>query len=96
MGAGFRPRARSADLRVESVILQTSSQISGLAQQDPVQEEEAGAFYNQQSEVEGQYTPEPLSCEKQMALPYLQIADPVRDAIPKVNFELRCNIRLHY
>ena len=41
-------------------------------------------FYQPQSEIEGQYTPEALSCERGMALPYLQISDPVRDAIPKV------------
>ena len=41
-------------------------------------EENTTAFYTKQSEVEGMYTPEPLSSERQMALPYLQMADPVR------------------
>ena len=49
-------------------------------------EEGAKQFYQAQSEIEGQYHPEALSAERQMALPYLQIADPVRDAIPKVSF----------
>ena len=56
--------------------------------EQPSEETEAQPtqYFQAQSEIEGQYTPEPLSCERQMALPYLQIADPVRDAIPKVNY----------
>ena len=58
--------------------------------EQPSEETEAQPtqYFQAQSEIEGQYTPEPLSCERQMALPYLQIADPVRDAIPKVIFFL--------
>ena len=44
------------------------------------------AYFQPQSEIVGQYTAEPLSCEKQMALPYLQMADPVREAVPKVPY----------
>lgn len=64
----------------------------------PTEETESSsvAYFQPQSEIEGQYTPEPLSCEKQMALPYLQMSDPVRDAIPKVSSKLQTKSSLKH